>query len=130
MNFQYSGTSFISELQMPFCTSVLTLIFMFIFYYMGQMWHSRLMNFSDLIYETKWHRYSCPLRPIVLLMMMRSQQPFYFSAYGIMALNFENFVNVSKYLPTRNEIKCNSYNIDEFELNCSCSNGFIQHSCY
>lgn len=96
LHFQYKGSDFFSDLQMPFSASIFPLIILFIYFYMGQKFHSNSMNLSDAIYQTEWHRYPRSVRRFVLLIILRSQKPFYLSSYGILKLNLKNFVGVSE----------------------------------
>lgn len=69
--------------------------FLLIYFGLGQLFHSILASMSDKVYQTEWHRYPRSLKYSVLFMIKRSQKPFYLSAFGMMALNLENFVTVS-----------------------------------
>lgn len=75
---------------------VVPLITLAIFYYLGQRIHSNMMDLSDTIYQTEWYQYPRSVRRFVLLMMMRSQRPFHLTANGLIRMNLENFVRVSK----------------------------------
>lgn len=59
------------------------------------MFHTKLIDLSDAIYQSEWHRYPRGPRRFVHLMIMQSQKPFYLSAFGIVALNLENYIGVS-----------------------------------
>lgn len=93
--FQYSGTNLIYDLQMPVLAAIFPMIILYILYYMGEKFHSNFLGLSDAAYQAKW--YQCPrnVRRFLQLMMMRSQQKFYFSAYGILPCTLEKFVGVS-----------------------------------
>lgn len=80
---------------MPIFMVIFGLLLLQILFYFGEKVHSDLLNISHMIYETEWHRYPCKIRLYVLLMMVRSQKPFYLSAYGIIDLHLINFVGVS-----------------------------------
>lgn len=80
---------------MPILGTVAPLVIMFIYFYLGQKFHTDLMDLSDAIYQTKWYRYPSNVNRFVLIMMMRSQQPYFLSAFGAIKLNFVNFVHVS-----------------------------------
>lgn len=96
VNFQYSGSNFYYDLQMPFVASSFSLTLTFVYFYLGQQFHTQTMALSDEIYEVKWYQYPCSIQRFVPLMIQRSQRPFYLSAYGITTLNLENFVGVSR----------------------------------
>lgn len=68
---------------------------LYIFFYFGQKLNSNLLELSDMIYQSEWHQYTPSVRRFVLLMIMKAQRPVYLSAYGLIELNSENFVNVS-----------------------------------
>lgn len=87
-----------SDLEMPFTVSTFPLVILFMYFYMGQKYHSLLMGLSDAIYQTKWHGYPRSVRRFILLMILRSQRPFYLSAYGMMTLTLENYVRVSQWI--------------------------------
>lgn len=76
--------------------AVFGLQILFVIFSIGQQVQTNLLGLSDVIYQSEWYRYPCNLKRFVLLMMMRTQQPFYLSAYGVLALNLKNFVAVSK----------------------------------
>lgn len=80
---------------MPILGTVCPLFVMFIYFYLGQKLHTNLMELSDAIYQTGWHRYPSKVNCFILIMMMRSQQPYFLSAFGAIKLNFVNFVHVS-----------------------------------
>lgn len=65
-------------------------------FYLGQNFHTNSMDSSRAIYDTKWYQYPRSAQRFVLIMLMRTQLPFYLSAYGVLELNLENFVIVSK----------------------------------
>lgn len=93
---QYNGTDFLTDLQMPILAFVSLLLTLAIYFYLGQRFHSNLIDLSDAIYDTEWQQYPRSIQRFVQLMMMRSQRPFYLSAYGLLELNLENFVGVSE----------------------------------
>lgn len=95
-NFQNTGNDSIYDLRIPILTTIFPLSLLFIFFYLGQNIHSNSMDLSNMVYQTDWHRYPRSVRRFVLLMILRSQKPFYLSAYGIMTLNYENYVTVSE----------------------------------
>lgn len=76
-------------------TSVFPLLLLATTFYLGQNFHSNVMELSVVIYQTKWYQYPRNVQRFLLFMMMRSQKPFYLSAYGFMELNLENYVRVS-----------------------------------
>lgn len=79
----------------PMISSVFPLILLALLFHLGQIFHLNVLELSGAIYQLKWYQYPCSVRRFVLLMMIRSQQPFFLSANGVMALNLENFVGVS-----------------------------------
>lgn len=83
------------DLQAPILAILFSLQLIFAFFDIGQKMHSDLMDVSDMLYQSEWYRYPCSVRRFVLLMMIRAQQPFYLSAYGVMRCTLENFVRVS-----------------------------------
>lgn len=93
--FQYQGTNFFYDLQMPATSAMMYLNILHIFFYMSQKYNTNSMELSNAIYQTEWYQYPRSVQLFVLHMMMRSQQPFFLSAYGIMSLNLESFVGVS-----------------------------------
>lgn len=68
--------------------------FMFIFFYMGQSFTSNLAGFADAAFHTQWVHYPSSVRRFIQFFIMRSQRPFHLSAFGLMALTLENFVDV------------------------------------
>lgn len=72
----------------------LPLILLGLTFFMGQRIHTNAMSLNDAIYQTHWPGYPLSVRRYVVLMMLRSQQSYYLSAYGIMQLHLENFVQV------------------------------------
>lgn len=95
VTFQYSGSVTIYDLQIPFLASVFPLILLAGLFYLGQKFHTISMRMSDAIHQIEWYHYPHSVQRFLLIMILRSQQPFYLSAYGIMELNMENFVGVS-----------------------------------
>lgn len=81
----------------PIAATTFILQVVFLLFYLGQMLHTNLIDLSEVIYQSEWHRYSQCMKYSVLIMIMRAQQPFYVSAYGVMHCNLENFVGVSEY---------------------------------
>lgn len=79
--------------------STMAVLFMlqalFAFCYLGQILHSNLIDLPDVIYQSNWYRHTRYIQHFILLMLMRAQQPFYISAFGIMRGNLESFVGVS-----------------------------------
>lgn len=106
--FQYSGTVSLYELQMPYLATIFSLLILLTLFYFGQKVHTNLLELSDVIYQLEWYRYSPRVRRFMLLMLLRAQQPFYLSAYGIMALNLENYVGVSEWWKWKEIHKWNS----------------------
>lgn len=82
-------------MEMSIVVIILGLLVLFALFYLGQKMHCDLLELSDMIYQSDWYRYPRSVRRFVLLMILRSQQPVYLSAYGIMRLNLVNFVNVN-----------------------------------
>lgn len=80
---------------MPVMGTVFPLILLAILFYLGERFHTISISLTDIIYQTEWYRYPKSVRRFLILMMIRSQQPFYLNAYGIIKLNLENFVRVS-----------------------------------
>lgn len=95
IQFQYTGNAIIYDLQMPFNAACFANNLLFILFNLGQMFHSKLIGLTDTIYQTEWHRYPRNVRRFVQLVIMRSQRPFYLSAFGIIELNLENYIAVS-----------------------------------
>lgn len=91
---QYTGSNGLYDFQMPFLGIFSPLILFAVFFYLGQEFHSISMDLCDGIYQTDWHRHPQSIQRFILFIMMRSQRPFYLSAFGIMKLNLENFVGV------------------------------------
>lgn len=112
---------------MPITASICPLILLFIFFYLGQQFHSSLLGLSDTVYQTEWYRYPRSVRRFLLLMILRAQKPFYLCAYNILALNLENYVGVSYWCKFANAILYVNILII---LNSSWWSGFIQHSRY
>lgn len=75
--------------------SIFGLIQLFIYFYIGQKFHTNLIELSDAIYQVNWHQYPLKVRRFVQLLILRSQRPFYLSAYGVMELNLMNYVKVT-----------------------------------
>lgn len=94
---QYSGDDVVADLQMPLLAITFPLTALTVYFYIGQKFHTQLYELSYIGYETEWYRYSSHVRRFLLLMIMRSQQPFYLSAYGIMELRMQNYINVSQW---------------------------------
>lgn len=86
----------IGETFYPMAVIISELETLFIFFYFGQMCHSNLINLGDLIYKSDWHHYPHSVQRCVLMMIMRAQQPFYISAYGIIRCDLETFLAVSR----------------------------------
>lgn len=97
VDLQYTGNDSFFDLQMPYLAGILTLLLLLIYFYIGQKIHMDLMSLRDAIYLTEWYGYPLKIQRYIHFMMLRSTQPFYLSAYGIMQLNLENFVGVSGY---------------------------------
>lgn len=95
--FQYSSSISTLDLQISIVSILFSLKMLFICFYVGQKLHSDLMGLSDMIYQSDWHRYPPSVRRFQLLMMMRAQQPFYLSAYGVVRCTLENYIGVSEF---------------------------------
>lgn len=95
-------------MQVPILAFSSFMIILAFLFYMGQRFHSNLMHLSVAVYQSEWYQYPRSVQCFVLLMMMRSQQPFYLSAYGMMRLNLETFVGVCERLYINNN--------DQFEF--------------
>lgn len=93
--FQYTDTASTRNLQLGIVCSSTAIGQLFILFNLGQIFHSKLMGMSTTIYQTEWYRYPRNIQYFVLFMMKRSQQLFYLSAFGLMALNLQNYVGVS-----------------------------------
>lgn len=126
--FQYPGMDLLYDLQMPVVSTTILLILLFMYFYMGQIFHSQTKALSDGIYQVGWYRYPRTVRLYLLLMIQRSQRSFYLSAYGIMTLNLENFVVVSRQTNKWCIITFSSNRYENF--NFSYSSGSILLSCY
>lgn len=96
VNFQYSGTNFFYDLRMSFLASITPLALLYIYFHIGQEIHSNSLDLNYVVYQTEWYRYPCKVQRYLNFMILRSQQPFYLSAYGIMKLNSENYVGVGE----------------------------------
>lgn len=137
VNFQYSGTNFLSDMQLPLMASALPLASLFVLFYMGQRIHSNLRDLSDAIYQTEWHRYPRGVRHFIQLMILRSQKPFHLSAYGIIELKLENYVAVSENVCRRmkyNQFIFIRYSIlvaqmDVLSIHIIAQNGIIKWEC-
>lgn len=92
---QYTGDSSFYDLQMPLFGICGATTLLFVFFCLGQMFHTKLTDVGSIVYETEWHCYSRNTRRFVLLMIMRSQQAFYLSIFGLMPMTLENFAGVS-----------------------------------
>lgn len=82
-------------MQMPIINIGFHLQLLFILFFIGQKLHSELMDLNGMIYNSHWYRYPRSVQRFVFILMMRAQQPFHLSAYGIMECNLRNFVGVS-----------------------------------
>lgn len=83
------------DLQLPIAGTACSLLLLFAMFYVGQRLHSSLMDLYDVIYQLEWYRYPRKVQRLLLFTMMRAQQPFYISAYGVMPCDLENFLGVS-----------------------------------
>lgn len=124
-SFQYTGRNYLYDLQMPVIAIAIVMSLSFMYFFVGQMYHSQAMAFSDDVYEVEWYRYPRGVSRFLPLMIQRSQRPFFLGAFGVMTLNLENFVVVNK-LNTGWHISHSLIGSNYF----SCSNGFIRRSCY
>lgn len=52
-------------------------------------------NIPDVVYNMRWYQYPRKYQNYVLMIMMRSQRPYYINGFGIMRCTLETFVNVS-----------------------------------
>lgn len=95
---QYSGNNIIYDNQMPLIVCVFTLVLLFIIFFIGQTIQSNAMSLSNVVYHSEWYRYPNIIRRAFPLILMRSQQPFCPSAYGIIELQLVNFVQVSNFI--------------------------------
>lgn len=95
LRFQYTGTDFIYDMQMAFVASASAIVLLFVFFNLGQMFHTSLSGLGVTIYQTEWYRYPRCAQFVVLLMIQRTQRSFYLSAFGIMEVNLQNYVGVS-----------------------------------
>lgn len=81
---------------MPLIAGIFGLVILLIYSYLGERFSANLLGLSGVIYQSEWYRYSKRVRRYLVLMMVRSQQPFYLNAYGLMTLNLANYIGVSK----------------------------------
>lgn len=95
LNIQSTGFASIYDLQMAIFAALIPSTFLLFYSTFGQMFHSNLAGLSDTVYQTEWHRYPRRLQYFVLFAMKRSQKSFFLSAFGLMALNLENYLGVS-----------------------------------
>lgn len=93
---QYPGNNLFYDMQMPIAITFFTINSLAILFSMGQQLNTHMVILSDANYLTEWYRYPRSVQRYLPLLMMQSQRPFYLSAYGIMELNLENFVQVSE----------------------------------
>lgn len=137
-SFQYTGSHIIRDLHMPFGGTAFPLVIFAILFYFGQSFNSNMMELSITIYQSEWYQYPRSVQRFVLLMMQRSQRPFYFSAYGLMELHLQNYLGVSEMRKQTRLMLASNYIywrqfasvwlIEHFEYICSCSNVSIRRS--
>lgn len=99
---QYRGNNFIYDLQMPIMASGVSLTSLAILFYIGESFHLTVMEVSHAIYRLEWYRYPRNVQRLLILMILRAQEPFYLSAFDIVEVNLRNFLGVSELnrLPT------------------------------
>lgn len=96
LNFQHSGNSSVGGMQFL----MVSIIFfvsgagLALNFGAGQHFHSNMESLSGIIYQTEWYRYPQSVRRFMPMVILRAQQRFHLSAYGVMKLNLGNFVNV------------------------------------
>lgn len=54
-----------------------------------------LFGISEIIYQSSWYEYSEPSKKLLLVMMMKTQNPFCFTGFGFVNSTLETFVAVS-----------------------------------
>lgn len=123
LDFQSSGNSFLSNIQSPIMSVFLALNLLFVLFNYGQKLHSHLMNCSAMVYQTEWYRHPRSIKFFVLIMMMRTQKPFFLSAYGTMECNLGNFLGVNerengRYIPKWISAILNLFSGVEINLLC------------
>lgn len=84
------------DMAFPILAIIFNMTGLAIVFFLGQRIHTNMMSIADGLSQTMW--YKCPLKVqrIILLMIMRSQQPFYLTAYGVVDLTLQNFLVVSE----------------------------------
>lgn len=73
---------------------IFVLILLSIFFYIGQRLHTCLMGLGDRIYDSSWYQYPPKVQQCVLVIMTRTQQPFYITAYGMIKCDLKAFSQV------------------------------------
>lgn len=87
---------------MPIMASGVSLTSLAILFYIGESFHLTVMEVSHAIYRLEWYRYPRNVQRLLILMILRAQEPFYLSAFDIVEVNLRNFLGVSELnrLPT------------------------------
>lgn len=95
LDFKYSAAISFLDLQLAMNAILYELVFLLFFFFIGEKLRLDLMNLADMIYQLEWYRQSRYGQRFIILMMMRAQQPFHLSAYGIFQLELRNYLSVS-----------------------------------
>lgn len=67
--FQYTGNDFFYDLQMAFVATAAVISALFIFFCLGQIFHSKLADLSDQIYQTEWNQYPRNVQRFIQLIL-------------------------------------------------------------
>lgn len=93
-SFQHASNASYLLLQSIMTTTAIVLI-IFIFCYYGNMvtWECNSIPISA--YETLWYLYPIHLQKHIILILQRSQRPFYFTGFEMTTCSLQSFTNVS-----------------------------------
>lgn len=71
-----------------------TFLSLLVYCFFGEIVATANFSVTNALYDTKWYRFSYEQKRHMILAMIKSQQPFYFSGYNIINASLENLAAV------------------------------------
>lgn len=94
LSFQFLDRMTVTTMFLPFISVLAYSVLLFTIFFAGEILHSNCLQLSDIIYESEWYRYPHDIKRSILIVMIRAQQPYHLSIYGILKFRSTKFVEV------------------------------------
>lgn len=82
------------KLFQPSVSNFLILVWLLVYCFYGNLITSKCLQVADFVYESQFYNYPHDLKIFTLLMMQRSQRPFYITGYKITMCSLESYSRV------------------------------------